>query len=357
MNLLTNVEETADEHSIGFRSSRAYREVALTVASNRRTIVLFTIASVFFGGTFVAAKAGQAYVPPLLLVAIRFDLAAVLMIGYAYVTIPTDELLPRTRGDIAGILAAGIFAIGLSNGLLFLGQGHVPSAVGAILFSLVPIFSPAIAMVLLSDERLSGIGAVGTVVGLFGVALVVGVDPGRLLQSLDIGALLLLSGAVSLALGTVLIRRSKPSISSTARIAWALPVSAVLLHGLSVFSGESLAAAEWTLVSITALVYLGVFAGAVAYVAYFDLLDEVGAIHSSLTFYASPIVATIGGWLLLGEAITTLTVVGFVVIVAGFAIIGHESLLTAVGSLSGRRSHTVRSQAVRTDGGVNPDDD
>lgn len=305
--------------------------------SRTRTIAYFLLASVFFGGTFVAARAGQAYIPPLLFVAIRFDLAAILLLAYAYHTTIGDEFVPRTRGDLVGIVAAGVLTIGLANALLFVGQGYVTSAVGAIAFSLVPIFSPVLAAVLLSDERLSPVGAVGSLVGLAGVGMVVGIDPGNLLATLEGGAVVVLIGAFSAALGAVLIRRSPSTISSTARVAWGLPLSALLLHGMSAAAGESVAAIEWTTTAIVSLAYVTVFAGALAYIAYFALLEDVGVIHSSLTFYASPIVAALGGWLFLGESITAVTVAGFATIVLGFAVLGHETLLPALRRLGSRR--------------------
>jgi drug/metabolite transporter (DMT)-like permease len=298
--------------------------------SSRRLLVQFLLVSVFFGGTFVAAKAGQAYMPPLLLVAIRFDVAAVLLLGYVVLTRSPAEWLPKTRGDIAGILAAGVFAIGLANGLLFVGQGSVTSGVGAILFALVPIFAPLLAGGLLSDEQLSASGAVGTFVGLIGVALVIDITPATVVETFNGGAMIILAGAASLALGTVLIRRVDASLSSTVRTAWALPISAFLLHALSLGAGESPAAIEWTLGAIVAVGYLSVFAGAVAYILYFGLLDEIGATHTSLVFYVSPIFATLGGWLLLGESLSITTITGFGVVVIGFAILGHESLIPPV---------------------------
>jgi len=294
--------------------------------SQRRTLAQFLLVSVFFGGTFVAAKAGLASVPPLLLVAVRFDIAAAVLAGYVVYTRSRAELLPQTRGDIVGILVTGVLAIGLANGLLFVGQGSLSSGVGAILFALVPIFTPLLAGGLLADERLTTAGIVGTLVGLVGVGLVVDVTPATVVETLNGGAVIVLAGAVSLALGTVLIRRADATLSSTVRTAWALPVSAALLHALSIGLGESAAAADWTLSAVVAVGYLAVFAGAVAYILYFGLLEEVGATQSSLVFYASPMVATLGGWLLLGEALSATTVVGFGVVLTGFLIIGHESL-------------------------------
>jgi drug/metabolite transporter (DMT)-like permease len=304
--------------------------------SRDRTLLRFLLVSVFFGGTFVAAKAGQAYVPPLLLVAVRFDIAAVILMSYVALTRSRAELLPKTPGDIAAILAAGVLAIGLANGLLFVGQGSLTSGVGAILFALVPIFAPLFAGALLADERLTAAGAVGTLVGLVGVGMVVDITPATVIETFSGGAVIVLAGAVSLAIGTVLIRRADSSLSSTVRTAWALPVSAVMLHALSIGAGESTAAAEWTLGAVVAVGYLGVFAGAVAYILYFGLLDEVGATQSSLVFYASPIVATLGGWLLLGEALSATTVAGFGVVLVGFGIIGHESLTPVVRRAIGR---------------------
>jgi len=308
------------------------------VSPLQRTVGLFVLVSVFFGGTFVAAKAGQAHIPPLLLVALRFDIAAVLLLGYVLLTRERAEWLPKTRGDIYAILAAGIFAIGLANGLLFVGQGTVSSGVAAILFALVPIFAPLFASLLLSDEQLSTTGIVGTLLGLVGVGMVMEITPATVLQLFDGGAILVLGGAVSLALGTVLIRRSAASLSSTVRTAWALPVSAVVCHALSIAVGESTATAEWTLGALVALGYLSIFAGAIAYIMYFDLLDKVGATQSSLVFYASPLVATLGGWLLLGESLSMTTVTGFGVVIAGFVVIGSETLVPMVRRLGSHSS-------------------
>jgi drug/metabolite transporter (DMT)-like permease len=77
-------------------------------------------------------------------------------------------------------------------------------------------------------------------------------------------------------------------------------------------------------------VYVGVFAGALAYIAYFGLLDAVGPIHGNLVFYAVPVVATVGGAGLLGESVSSSTLLGFVVIFAGFAVLAGDPLADAV---------------------------
>jgi drug/metabolite transporter (DMT)-like permease len=297
----------------------------------RRTFAFFAVASVLFGGTFVAAKAGLDYFPPLLFVALRFDIAAVALLGYAALTNSREDLLPRTRGDAVGILSTGVLAIGLTNALLFVGQQYATSAVGSIVFSLNPILTPVFAAALLSDERLSARGATGMILGLLGVGLVVSPDPANLLGGSAFGKAVLFAGAVSGALGSVLIRWADSTVSSTVRTAWGLPFGAVLCHVLSLSAGESAGAITWSPVALASLGYVGIFAGAIAYIAYFGLLEETGAIRANLIFYVVPVVAALGGWALLGETISALAVVGFLTIFAGFAVLGSESMdLTAL---------------------------
>ena len=294
-------------------------------AADRRALLAFAVAGVLFGGTFVAAKAGLAYFPPLLFVALRFDVAAVALIAYAVATTPRDQLLPSTWRDAAGILATGVLAIGLTNALLFVGQGYTSSAVAAIVFSLNPILTPIFAALLLADERLSRRGVAGMLLGFVGVALVVNPDPATVLD-LGVGKAILLGGAITGAIGSVLIRWAGGSLSSTARTAWGLPFAAALSHLLSWWTGESASAIVWHPEAVAALAYVGLLAGAVAYIAYFGLLDTAGAIRANLVFYAVPVVAALGGWALLGELVSTLAVGGFVTIFAGFAVIGSESI-------------------------------
>lgn len=283
----------------------------------------------------MAAKGGLEYFPPLLFVALRFDIGATLMITYVLFRFPRETWMPRTRADIAGILAAGVFAIGLTNAFIFIGQQYVTSGVGSIIYSLNPILTPVFAAVVLSDEDLSRYGVAGMLLGFVGVALVVNIDPVNLLSGAVTGKAVLLAAAMSGALGSVLIRRADSPLPSSVRTAWGLPVGAVVCHLLSIAAGEQPAVIEWTPAGLVALGYVGVFSGALAFIAYFGLLDDVGAIRGNLVFYVVPIVATLGGWALLGEAISALTIVGFATIFFGFAIIGHDPITTELSRLRG----------------------
>ncbi len=315
----------------------------------KRTLALFVTAAVLFGGTFVAAKAGLAYLPPLLFVAVRFDIGAVVLASYAAVSMSRHDLRPRTVGDIVGIAATGLLVIGFTNALLFVGQQYTTSGVAAIVFSLNPILTPVFAAVLLTDERFSVRAGIGMALGLVGVVLVANPASGGAVSSS--GVAILFAGAVTSASGAVLIRWADTTLTSTARTVWGVPLAAVLSHLLSLGVGEPVSGVSVTPTAVVALVYVGVFSGALAYLAYFALIDTVGATRANLVFYLIPIVSALGGWLLLGEALSVVTLIGFAVVLSGFLIVGSRSIVTTI------RNDTRNRQrgSDRTSSSVPPD--
>ena len=180
-------------------------------------------------------------------------------------------------------------------------------------------------------------------VAFLGVAIVLELDPVGLFANAGVEHAILLVGAVGAALGGVLIRRADASMPSTARTAWGLPVGALLCHLLALSQGERLAAIEWTPTGLVALGYVSVFSGMLAYIAYFGLLDEIGAIRTNLAFYLVPVIAALGGWAFLGEGISTATMVGFLVVFAGFAILNHDRIGRELATLRGSLGDDARS--------------
>ena len=280
-----------------------------------------------WGLSFPAISVGLEYLPPLLFAAFRYDVAAALLLVYVAVT--TDEWLPHARNDLEAVAGGGIFLVA-GNGLLFIGQQTVPSGVAAILQALVPILTALWALGLLG-ERLSGVGAVGVALGLLGVGLIVQPDPGNLLAADTVGRLIVVGQVLSVSLGGVLVQRAEPSIPRASLTAWSMLVGGVVLHVLSVVARETPTGAALAPTAVGAIVYLGVFSTALAFIIYFTILGEYGAFEASLVAYLVPIVATVAGVLLLGEAISYVSVAGFGVVCVGFALLKRHALVEFVG--------------------------
>jgi drug/metabolite transporter (DMT)-like permease len=288
---------------------------------------LFALLAVLWGISFPAISIGLEYLPPLLFAAARYDIAAILLLTVAAVRV--EEWRPTARNDLAAVAGGGVFLVA-GNGLLFLGQQTVPSGVAAILQGLVPIITALWAIPLLG-ERLSPLGAVGAAIGFLGVGLVIQPDPANLLAGDTAPRLLIVGQVCSVALGGVLIQRAGPTIDRLPLVGWSMLVGAVLLHAVSLAAGELPSLAVVGPVSVSALLYLGVFATAVAFLIYFRVLAEHGAFEAALIGYLVPIVATVVSVALLDEEIGVPTVAGFGLVAVGFAVLKRRAIADAVG--------------------------
>lgn len=295
--------------------------------SERRSALLFLLLAAVWGTSFMAIKAGLEAFPPVLFAALRYDLAAVLMLGYAAVT--CDYWLPRTRSDWLTLVVEGVLIIALYNAFLFVGETGVTSGVAAILVGMSPILSTVFSRLFLPDQRLTAVGTIGLLLGFVGVAMVARPKSSNLLGSEAIWPGLVLLAAASVALGSVLVQRLDGDISPEGMVAWSNVLGAVLLHAISLgLPSESFADAQFSVDGVAALVYLAVFASAIGYVVYFDLLARLGAIEINLVSYAAPIFAAVSGWLVLDETLELLDVAGFVVIFTGFVLLKRQALAT-----------------------------
>ncbi|WP_222917810.1 EamA family transporter [Natrinema sp. SYSU A 869] len=292
---------------------------------------LFLLLAVLWGFSFPAISIGLEYLPPLLFAAARYDIAAVLLLIAAVIRV--EEWRPTARNDLMAVAGGGVFLIA-GNGLLFIGQQTVPSGVAAILQGLVPIITALWAIPLLG-ERLSALGAVGAAIGFLGVGLVIQPDPGNLLAGNTAPRLLIVGQVCSVALGGVLIQRAGPTIDRLPLVGWSMLIGGLVLHTVSLGTDELPSAEMISAVSVGALLYLGVFATAIAFLIYFRVLEEHGAFEAALIGYLVPIVATVASVFLLGEKIGVLTVVGFVLVAIGFALLKRRTIADAVGFSTG----------------------
>ena len=283
------------------------------------SLALFALAALLFGTAFVGVKAGLATLPPLLFASARAGVAAVVLL--AVVAWRGGYWRPRTRVDALAVLVSGTFLLTLNSVLLFVGQRSIPSGAAAVLVSLAPVLAPLFALVVLPDERLSRVGALGVVVGLAGVVVIV--DPSGL--ATGSGAVLVAGAATSVAFGSVLLRRLDRTIPALPMTAWAMALAGAVIYAANVASGESLP--SLTRDAVVAVLYVGLVATAVDFPAYFALIDRVGPIRANLVAYVVPVVAAVAGAAVLGESLAGRTYLGFLVIAVGFVLVERDDLL------------------------------
>lgn len=288
----------------------------------------------------MATKVGLETLPPLLFAAVRFDLAAVLLFGFALSR--GERLLPRSHAEWRPVLAGGALTIGVHHALLFTGQQYVESAVAAVLLGLIPVVTPALTRLTASTERLTPVGLLGVAFGFVGVVVIAEPDPSNLLGSDLVGVAFVLASAVAFALGAVLTHDAESALPLVPTQAWMMLLGAVLLHAAVVAlpwdlavgaagrgpaaRGVEFLGVAWTPAAAAALLYLAVVAGAGGFLMYFWLLDRVGPVEVSLLEYVIPVFAAVSGWVALGETLDATTVLGFAAIFVGFVLVKRGAI-------------------------------
>lgn len=303
-----------------------------------RNAGLFVVLSVAWGSAFTAIKAGLAFFPPVLFAAFRYDLAGVLMLGYAVYA--TDRWRPRGQNEWLLVGIGGALLIAAYHAFLFVGEQGTTSAAAAVVVSLSPILTTGFARAFLPEERLTLLGILGLLVGFVGVGILSNPDPNDLLDARTVSMFLVFLAAASFALGSVLTRRIAASLPIETMEAWSMLLGAILMHGASAGLGESVAAVRWTPTAIIALLYLVVIASAFGFLIYFDLLNRLGPIEINLVSYAAPVAAAVTGLVFLGETPTVFTVGGFILILTGFVMLKRDALRSEFARLGSERERT-----------------
>ena len=211
--------------------------------STRQLAVAFVTLGTLWGSSFVAIDLGLPYFPPLEFAGLRFLIAGVVILAYAWLTTPRWRPRGRREWLLAGV--AGAFLIGGHHSFLYLGQQYLNGAVAAIVVSLGPVLTALFAVAIL-DAHLSALDGLGFAFGLFGVLLVAqpgiaeesslplgeriaALDPGALLAGDMTGIVLVFLAAASFALGGVLTRTIETTLPMRTVQAWAMLIGAALL--------------------------------------------------------------------------------------------------------------------------------
>lgn len=280
-----------------------------------RTWAAIVITLLLWASAFAGIRAGLADYGPGEVALLRFGTASLVLAVYA---ILTRMRLPDRR-DLPVIALAGFLGISVYHVALNFGERSVASGAAALIISASPIFTAMLSSRFLG-ERITGWGWVGIIASFAGVALIALGEGGGVRLNTD--ALLILVAAVATSVYFIVSKpplRRYSGLEFTSYAIWAGTVPLlVFAPGLA----GQFALAQTT--STLAVVYLGVFPGAIAYVLWAYALSRMSATTLSTFLYFQPVNAALIAWVWLGEVPALLTVVGGVVSILGVVIVNTK---------------------------------
>ncbi|WP_243639033.1 EamA family transporter [Streptacidiphilus pinicola] len=273
---------------------------------------------------------------------LRNRLAPVLLTAFAPAIwgstyLVTTELLPPGRPLLAGVLRAlpaglllialtrrlpqgswwwrslvlGALNIGAFFALLFVAAYRLPGGVAATVGAVQPLVAAGLSAALLGD-RLSLRTVLSGVAGVAGVSLLV-LRAGAHLDGLGLAAAL--GGAVVMAGGVVLAKRWTSPAPLLATTGWQLTAGGLLLLPVALLV-EGAPPAHLSVDNLLGYAYLSMVGAALAYALWFRGIRALPATSVTFLGLLSPVVATALGWLVLGQSLSPVQLLG------GFVVLG-----------------------------------
>lgn len=270
---------------------------------------LFAAVSVIWGMPYLFIKLAVDEMSPSVVAWSRLALAAAVLLPVAWKLGALRGLGERWR--ILTLFAAIEMAIPWP--LIGYGEVHISSSFAAILIAAVPLFVALLALRFDHSERPTRTRLVGMLIGLAGVAALVGIDVGGHTDEL-LGSLAVLVAAFCYAVGPMIVKRRLSDVDPLGPVAASLALATLLVTPFALADVPDTVPSTEALASI---VVLGLICSAAAFLLFFRLIAEVGPSRATIITYVNPVVALALGVAILDESITTGVAVGLLLILAG----------------------------------------
>ena len=277
------------------------------------TAVAALCVALAWAGTWIVGKLAVTAVPPLELSAVRFIIASLALFLIARAT----RTPLRIRG-LSLIALSAVFGYVLYNALVFVGLTLAPASDGALI---VPTITPVATAVIaaFAGERLTSGKIAGFALASVGAAVVItaGAASAAFSAGRIVGDLLMLAGALSWSvytmLGTVTLRGRSP----LEVITLASPIGALLLLPLGLLEKGYADVPTWDPRVWLGVLYLAIVVNAMSFTVFYWVVRRVGASLAAMSSYFVPVITLVLAVTLLGERPAPLQLVGALVILAG----------------------------------------
>ena len=273
----------------------------------RRAALLFVLMSVIWGIPYLLIRVAVAEITPATLVFCRTGVAAALLLPIAILRIDLRPVLERWRW----VVAFAVVEMGVPWVLLGSAEQHVTSSLAALLVAGVPLVSTVIAAATGGRHHMGSRGLLGLLLGLAGVAAIVGSNLGVTDGTAILEMALVVLGY---AVGPAILARRLGGLPSVGVMAMSLSLVTLAYAPIAFVQRPAVVPSAGALAAIA---ILGVVCTAVAFVVFSALIAEIGPVRSTVITYINPAVASVLGVLVLNESFTVWMAIGLALVILG----------------------------------------
>jgi len=294
-----------------------------TQASTPMVILAFAIVYIVWGSTYLFIQRAIHGFPPFLLGALRFALAAFIMLGWSFLR--KEKIFIWSQ--VKHALVSGLMLLFIGNGIVIWVEQYLPSALVAILLSSAPLWFVMLDKPKWKDNFGSKATLLGLAVGFIGVIILFYKNLIKSFSAqgslLEIGAMALLVIGSAAWAGGSLYSKYYSKGTATVNSAWQMAAASAAFSLCSFIRGEPFNF-DWSGIPADAwmsLAYLVLFGSIAGFSAYVWLLEVRPATQVSTYAYVNPVVAVLLGIFFASESITFIQILGLAVILTSVLMI------------------------------------
>jgi len=303
---------------------------------NTRDLSSLILLSAIWGSSFLFMRIAAPVLGPIWLISARVGIAGIALVLYGYAIKNVPEFRSRWR-EFAFM---GAINSALPFTLISWAELHITASLAVTLNAAVPMFT-AVVSALWLGEHFSLERRFGLLLGLVGVAILVGLGPLELTPVVLVSVLAMLFSSLCYGIASVFTKRNLVGASPLATTTCSQVIGTVPLLFLMPFAipanlGSKLEATGTLLVLGSALT-LALVCTAAAYLIYFRLIRDIGPLKTSMVTYLAPVFGIAWGVIFLHEHLNWGSVLGFAVILSSVALISGVVKLGKAGVVKNSR--------------------
>ena len=288
--------------------------------ARRVTALGYLALCLIWGSTWLAIKIGlDAGMPPLLGVALRFGLAALVLVPIAWL-----RGRATFRDPVAWRLAAlvGVASFGVGYGCTYLGGMYVPSGLGSLTFGVFPFWVAVLAHFILGD-RLSIGRLMAIAVGLGGLVTLYWGSLQALGWNAAFGVAIITLSVLVQGFSQVYVKRDGADVPSAFMSGVGMGVGSLVLVAMAGLRGEWSQPFPLTTPVVASIAYLAVFGSIVTFMVYYRLLKQLSATLMAMVALITPPIAVVLGIIFKGERLGVVTMIGGGLVLLGVFLYQH----------------------------------
>jgi len=282
--------------------------------------ILFWLAGLIWGTSFLWIKIAVDDVSPIMLVAFRTLFGS---LGLGLIVALNKQA--HVSWNIIRKRLFDFFIMGMFNiafpWLLFSWAGQfIDSGTSAILNGTMPLFTILLSPIFIQDDRITLPKVGGLVIGFIGVVILMAPSIQSEWSNDLLGQAAILLATLSYASAIVFARKKSGGLPAQMQAFLQLSAATIIIWVTALFTEKPIIFPQLPITWL-ALLWLGLLGSCIAYIIYFSLLHKIGPTRMSMVTYIPPLIGMILGVVFLKEQFYWQALLGAILILSGITIV------------------------------------